>query len=56
MRKDKRRDNTIGDARDESRQNEKTDDEIKKMSRDETRRDRNEKVKETGLDEPRDET
>ena len=50
MRKGKRQDDTIGDARDESRQNVKRDDEINKMRREETRRDRDEKVNETRRD------
>ena len=51
MRRDKRRDDTIGDARDESRQNVKRDDKVNKMRRDETRRDREEKINETRRDE-----
>ena len=49
-RQEKRRDDTIGDARDESRQNGKRDDEINKIRRDETRRDRKEKINETRRD------
>ena len=50
MRQDKSRDNTVGDARDESRQNEKRDDAINKMRRDETKGDRKEKINESRRD------